>query len=79
MTAPRPRKPWAVVVVKPSSGTTVIFSMFETQSEADLACSRLNSFGLTSRVERVQEPDTAPGSTLYLPRRDSELEQESTR
>lgn len=67
MTAPRPRKPWAVMVVKPSSGARVVFSTFETQEEANVASSRLNSFGLVSRVELIRTPSAVPGSTVHAP------------
>ena len=60
--APAPR--WAVIVKKQSTGTEVVFSVFDAQSDATSASRRLNSFGLESRVEQVRDSGVVPGASV---------------
>lgn len=62
-------RPWAVVVTKQSTGARVVFSTHTLELDAVNAASRLVSFGLAARAERIQGANAAPGMTLHDPRR----------
>ena len=57
------------VVISKESGARVVFSVYESEREADAIRSRLQQLGIYAAIERVRDGSAAPGMTIRQQRR----------